>query len=83
MLQASYILYRSSEDTDPVHHTPSTYSQDLWAARSRLPVSLQSTSAFRSILSALLMTNWHRGDGKDLFNTKTGKAAHTEGLVDE
>ena len=48
--------------------------QDLWATRSRLPAALQNTSAFRSILSALLLTNWHRGDGKDLFSTKTGQA---------
>lgn len=55
--------------------------QDLWAARSRLPPTLQGTSAFRSILSALLLTNWHRGEGKDLFSFKTGAGCLGSGHI--
>ncbi|KAG1660390.1 hypothetical protein FOA52_007295 [Chlamydomonas sp. UWO 241] len=45
---------------------------ELWAARARMPPVLQGTSAFRSVLSALLLTNWHKGDAKDMFNSRTG-----------
>ena len=45
---------------------------DLWSVRSRLPDQLQGTAAFKSILSALLNTAWHRGDPREIYHPKTG-----------
>ncbi len=38
----------------------------------RLPPRLQGTSAFTTVLSALLLTNWRKGDYKDILSPKTG-----------
>eukprot|EP00798_Chlamydomonas_sp_ICE-L_P031642 gene31642-6837_t len=48
------------------------FGAELWESRHRLPVALQATAAFKVVLSALLLTNWRKGDYKDIFNPRTG-----------